>query len=34
MGLHRALRDIQNSGDFRVVTALKKQINDLLLPAP
>jgi hypothetical protein len=32
MRFHRSLGDVQILGDFRVVTSLEKQLNDLLFP--
>jgi len=34
MRFDRALGDVQIAGDFRVVTPLEKQVDDLPLPGP
>jgi hypothetical protein len=34
MRFHRSLRDVEIVSDFRVVTSLKQQINDLPLSWP
>jgi hypothetical protein len=32
MGFHRALGDIQVARDFRIITSLEEQFNDLPVP--